>query len=642
MFQLSFLNASLLIFAAATILPLLIWLLAKKKPQKVLYPTLRFIKLSKQQEKSRSKLTNILLLIIRMLIILLVALAVARPMFNTTRLKPSRKHPPTAIAIILDTSYSMDYAQGGKSTLQLAKEAILKINAKCNDDDQLVLITSDPSWNLMNSQLYAGQIPATLLDNVNITYLPSSLSDMLLAAETKLKESQMPNQEIYLLTDNRMAAESIKTSIPIASIPLREDHSYENLTISKAQVLPQLVDKRRQQTLQFTIENHGTHDRQDVLVKAVLGDVKLAEKFVSVPAKTSITESIPLELRSDGWQSGYLEVLDELQTQDNRVYFAFPFFTKPRIAVISQSGQLPLILDTMLRVYTGAAPVIISPQNISLGSIDAYQLFIVHDCGPLSPRLREFFSALTQKEIGVLYTLDATLGSDLKAHLNDLFSIAIGSRRDKVLSIDQINKHHYITSLIADKQLKHSQSGDYWQASSKGASLLISAQNVPLAVQNAKASLWLWNLSGSQNPFFVDPAFPVFAFRTFDYLASTHVPESDLLVGESLSFNRLKLPQGELLTNRRYLATRPGIYTLEPDSPREQVKAINIDYSDSQARNNPPQGIKVLSKQWENQLFFSRLGHDLWKTLLAIAFALVLLELIIVKLEESRSTSPLT
>lgn len=637
MFQLSFLNASLLFFAAATILPLLIWLLAKKKPRKVIFSTLRFIKLSQQQEKRRSKLTNILLLIIRMLIILLVALAVARPMFNTNKLKPSPKHPPTAIAIMLDTSYSMDYAQGGKSTLQLAKEAISKINARSNDDDQLVLISSDANWNLLNSQLYAGKIPETLLDKLNISYLPLSLQEMLEAAETKLKESQMPNQEIYLLSDNRTAPETLKTAIPIAAIPLREDNSYENLSISKAGVLPQLVDKRRMQLLQFTLENHGTHDRRDVLVKAVLGDIKLAEKFVSVPAKTSITETIPIELRADGWQSGYLEVLDELQTQDNRAYFAFPFFTKPRIAVVSQSGTLPIILDTMLRVYTGAAPVIISPQNLSLSSIDAYQLFIIHDCGPLSPRMREFFSTLASKEAGVLYTLDATLGSDLKAHLNNVFSLGITDRSQKVLSIDMINKHHYISSLISDKQLKHNQSGDYWQAASQGASILLSAQKVPLAVISGKQSLWLWNLSGSQNPFFVDPAFPVFAFRTFDYLASTNVPETSLQVGETITFDRLKLPQGEIISNRRHLATRPGIYTLEPDSPREQVKAINIDYSDSQARTNPPRGLKTLGKNWETQLFFSRLGHDLWKTLLAIALALVFLELIIVKLEEARS-----
>ncbi|HCM16181.1 MAG TPA: hypothetical protein DHW79_09625, partial [Candidatus Cloacimonas sp.] len=43
MYQLSFLNAGLLFFAAATVLPLLIWLLAKKKPRRIIFSSLRFI-----------------------------------------------------------------------------------------------------------------------------------------------------------------------------------------------------------------------------------------------------------------------------------------------------------------------------------------------------------------------------------------------------------------------------------------------------------------------------------------------------------------------------------------------------------------------------------------------------------------------
>jgi hypothetical protein len=83
MFQLSFLNSGLLILATATVLPLLIWLLAKKKPRRIMFSSLRFIRLSKEQKKNRTKLKDILLLIIRMLIILLVVLAAARPLLKS-------------------------------------------------------------------------------------------------------------------------------------------------------------------------------------------------------------------------------------------------------------------------------------------------------------------------------------------------------------------------------------------------------------------------------------------------------------------------------------------------------------------------------------------------------------------------------
>jgi len=637
MFQLSFLNASLLFFAAATILPLLIWLLAKKKPLKVLFPTLRFIKQSKEQEKSRSKLKNILLLIIRMLIILLVALAVARPMFSSAKIKPSAKHPPTALAIMLDTSFSMDYAEGGKSYLQNAKDAIARINAKANADDRLILISSDESWNQLHAQIYAAQIPQAVIDQVAVTHNPLSVANMLTLAETKLKDSQMPNQEIYLISDNRMEPTKLKSSVPIAQIPLPESQSYENLACTSAKALPQLVDKKNQQLIQFTIENHGQSERRDVLVKAVVNNIKLAEKFVSVPARQSITETMMVELRSDGWQSGYIEVNDERQTQDNRSYLAFPFYSKPHLVVISQTRNLPYFLSSALSIYSGTTPQIVSPEALSLSSLDSYQLFVVYEAGALSPKLRELISAIQSRKLGLLYCLGNNLSADMKAYLNSTFGLEIKDRSNKALSIDQINKHHYTTALIADKPLKNSIVADYWQATAKSANAVVSAAGNPLMVSADKQVLWLWNIASLNNPFFIDPAFPVLTFRTLDFIASAQAPENAIPIGTVLSFNTLKLPQGELISSRRYLAYEPGIYVLEPDTPRSTAIAVNIDYTDSQARINAPRGVKNLGKDWQARLFFSRLGHDLWKTLLAIAFALVIIELIIVKSEEARS-----
>jgi len=637
MFQLSFLNTSLLFFAAATILPLLIWLLAKKKPQRIVFSTLRFIKLSKQQEKSRSKLKNILLLIIRMLIILLVALAVARPMFSTPKLKQSKKHPPTALALLLDTSYSMDYASDGKSYLQLAKEAVQKINARCNPDDQLVIISSDAAWNLLNSQLYAGAIPSSVLEKISVTYTPLSLAEMLTAAETKLQESQMPNQEIYLLSDYRTDSTELKSKIPLAAIPLGDAESYENLACTHAGPLPQLVEKKRTQQVQFTLENHGNRERKDVLVKAVLGDIKVAERFVTVPPQGTINDVIPIELQEDGWQQGYVEVVDEQQPRDNRAYFAFPFYTRPKIGVITQDTGLPLILDTMIRVYSGSAPLLISPDQLSLAGTEAYQLFVVYDCGTLTPRLRDLLASLAQRKVGVLYLLGDELTADWKSYLNSTFSIALGARGQKPVSIDFFHKHHYITSLISDKQLKHNLSGDFWQAESKTSTTLVAAQGRPLALEADKKLLWLWNINSSNNPVFIDPAFPVLAFRSFDYLANTSVSEQEHKVGETIVADKLQLPDGEMVSSRRQIADKPGVYVLEPGSPRSSMWAVNIDYTDSRARLNKPQGLKYLGTNWEGRLFFSRLGHDLWKTLLLLAFMLVILELIIVKWEESRA-----
>ncbi len=101
---------------------------------------------------------------------------------------------------------------------------------------------------------------------------------------------------------------------------------------------------------------------RDVLVKAVINDIKLAEKFISIPSQSTIIETIPVDLRSDGWQSGYVEVNDERQIMDNRFYFAFPFYSKLLYLKYSQNNNLPAILATVLVVYSSSTLQVISPD----------------------------------------------------------------------------------------------------------------------------------------------------------------------------------------------------------------------------------------------------------------------------------------
>ncbi|MDZ4122221.1 MAG: BatA domain-containing protein, partial [Candidatus Cloacimonadaceae bacterium] len=391
MFSLSFINTGLLIFAAATVLPLIIWLLAKRKPNQVVFSTLRFIKLSKDQQKNRTKLNNILLLIIRMLIILLVVLSAARPLLRSRFLKPARKHPPTAVAIILDTSYSMDYLIDSKSWLDRAKEALFAINSKATIQDRLILITSDESWNNLHAQIYSGTIPEDLISSIEITHRPLPFSKMLALAETKLKNSQLPNREVYLLSDMSISDIPDKPEHRINIIPLSQEQGYENLSISKAAPIPQLVQRSRLQSISYELINHGSMDRRDVLVKAVVNDVKVAEKFVSLSPNQVLTDMISFEIRSDGWQQGYIEVLDDRLIHDNRSHFAFSYFLSPRIAVISEKRSIPPALSSMLHVYAGegGSIEILAPATLNLDILRNYNLIVLYEPGSLNVRIRE-------------------------------------------------------------------------------------------------------------------------------------------------------------------------------------------------------------------------------------------------------------
>jgi len=637
MFQLSFLNAGLLFFAAATVLPLLIWLLAKKKPRRIVFSSLRFIKLSQQQEKSRTKITNIILLIIRMLIILLVALAIARPMLASSRLKKSGKHPPTAIAIVLDTSYSMDYVEDRQSRLDKAKEAIKRINRRATDDDRLLLVTRDNDWNQLHSQIYPATLPLETLNSIQLSYLPQSWEDTFAFAESRLRESQMSNREIYLISDLMNEEILVSSEFPIAALPVSESENRQNLSLADAHVLPQLVTRGKLQEVEFSVTNHGTEARTEVLIQAVVNDIKVGERFISIPARESVKETITFELREEGWQSGYIEVLDEYLTADNRSYFAFEFYQKPRVAVVGTQA-LPPHLNSILRVFGGAEPTRLDPQNLNLQTLDSYQIFVFQPFTTINPRLNELFREMDARGIGSIISPGENLTLDAKNWLQNRFSVQLKAYKREPLSIDFISPHHQATALIADKTLRFSQITGYWEASA-GASTLISAAGRSMALSAPNSALWLWDM-GRDSAFFADPAFAVYAYRQLSQLMNTSVPISELKVGDSIRGSEVILPNGKRigLASPQYITMEPGIYTINPDSPRAARLAVNIDYADSDPKPGTlPRSIKMLPENFEDQLFMARLGRDLWKSLLIIALILVLVELTIIKYLEYKS-----
>ncbi len=638
MFQLSFLNAGLLIFAAATVLPLIIWLLAKKKPRQLLFSSLKFIKLSQQQEKSRTRITNIILLIIRMLIILLVALAVARPMLASSRFAKSDKHPPTALAIVLDTSYSMDYVEERQTRIDKAVKAIQSINAKATEADRLILISRDKAFNDLHAQIYAGAIPEEILRSVSLSWQPLSWEETFAFAEAKLAESQMSNREIYLLTDFVNEEITVKSQYPIAAIPISELETRQNLSVSEARPLPQIVGRGKQQTIEFRLTNHGNQNRDEILIQAVLDEIKVAERFVSIGARQSLKEEITFEIRDEGWQSGYIEVLDEPLNADNRAYFAFEYFQHPRVAVVS-TESLPLHLSSILKVYTGGGkPDLIHPSNLNRQMLDNYKVFIFYEFGEMTPRLRDVISELDSREVGSLFCLSKNLAPDAKSFLNQRFSLKMGERKQNTINIDFISPHHHPSALIADKELRFTQISSYWQSSAHSSSL-ISASQYPLAVSTPKSALWLWDISAS-SAFFADPAFAVFGYRQLSALQSANVPMAELKVGDSIRASELTLPSLDNLSlaHPYYITREPGIYVVNPSQDNAAKIAVNIEYNDSDpTKVEPKTKIKMFSEDFSKEIFMSRLGRDLWKLLLVIALVLMILEIIIVKSQEHKS-----
>src|SRR5271155_3018498 len=117
----TFLNPLLLFGMAAIAAPIIIHMFMNRRIKQVVWAATRFLKTSIQKNRKRMNLEDIILLLVRCLLLILLALAMARPIFKSaaTPVVPVGRTSETAV-IAIDNSYSMGQSNGGPSRFDLA------------------------------------------------------------------------------------------------------------------------------------------------------------------------------------------------------------------------------------------------------------------------------------------------------------------------------------------------------------------------------------------------------------------------------------------------------------------------------------------------------------------------------------------
>ena len=131
----------MLIGLAGLAAPVVIHLLDRTRSEVVDWPTLRFLRVARQQAESRSRLRHLLVLAARCLILALIAMAMAMPYQQREQwIKPPEL--PTTLVIVLDHSYSMGYRPegGDRSIFDRAKQLALQQIANLSLEDELALV----------------------------------------------------------------------------------------------------------------------------------------------------------------------------------------------------------------------------------------------------------------------------------------------------------------------------------------------------------------------------------------------------------------------------------------------------------------------------------------------------------------------
>ncbi|MCD4828612.1 MAG: BatA and WFA domain-containing protein [Candidatus Cloacimonetes bacterium] len=640
MFGLSFLNAGSLFLLAAVAIPLLVHLLARRRPRRIVFSSLRFIRQVQQQQRRRINLRQLLLLILRTLVILLTILAIFRPVIKLPGLRRSDRHPRTAVAIVIDNSYSMDWLVDTRPALELAFERAGELSAILDENDITLLLTRDRAWNRLHGHLRQGPLPANALDDIAITPAAMPLDSLLAEAQRLLAASDLPNREIYLFSDAQTEPLPADLDTPWFVVPAGHSAQRGNLSCQNARLEQTLTQRRLEQGIAFDVVNHSAAPQRDVLCRLVLDDRTVAETVVDLEPHQRLRTRLGAWIERSGWHQGYVEVKNERLLFDNQAWFAFRYDLAPRVGVITGEPRLPLPLEAGLEVFVDEGDVTLLSGAEPLDQLRGFDALIVYNAH-FDTRLQFALESMMDDGEGILFLAHRALDERWREWLRERFDIDLATPPTGAThSVSAIGANHPVMRPFDGAGLEGVAVSGVWRGQPGDAVALLAAGNNPLVLAAEESFVWTFDVGALDSPLLLDSAFPVLLFRTLQSLGGAEMAGSRTVGNRIYTAGKpVRHPSGHIVNvpSASVVAGEPGVWTPGAADDARRV-AVNLDYAESDYAPLSDDHPHLLPADgWLDLALPGRYGFETWKLLLAAALLLLAAEMLLVKHGERRT-----
>ncbi|MDE0938568.1 MAG: BatA domain-containing protein [Pirellulales bacterium] len=193
----TFITPLLLAGSLLVAIPIVLHLAMRERPRKLEFPALRFLQIRRESNRRRLKIRHLFLLLLRCLVILLLAFAVARPVFHSSGFF-SAGSAPVAAAIAFDTRPRMEYLRKNKTRLEVARGVGLEVIEQLPKGSQLVVLDSTGPRSQFDRDRGASIDRIAQLAEADGS---ADLDTLVENAIALLEKSSEPRKELYLLTD---------------------------------------------------------------------------------------------------------------------------------------------------------------------------------------------------------------------------------------------------------------------------------------------------------------------------------------------------------------------------------------------------------------------------------------------------------
>lgn len=338
----TFLNSAFLFSAFAALLPLVIHLISRRRVATVDFSSLRFLKELERRKIRRIRLRQIALLIVRSLIILSVALSLARPTLTGAAARGAGR-ARSSIAIVLDNSASMIRSGEGGDLLSSARARAAELARIFDEGDQAFLVTASvPVASILPEGTFGREALTEAVSGVPASHASTDYDRAIEVASRLLEDSRNLHRELFIIGDmqetgwdrSASSAESGPESPGDVSVyVLPVSGPLGNLGVRSVQVERKYGGATGSFSVSAGISNFGRRGGE-VEVKLFLDGRQAGQAGVTLDERGAATASFAVRVDESQWHRGWVELPPDALESDNRYYFVIPAERRAEILIV--------------------------------------------------------------------------------------------------------------------------------------------------------------------------------------------------------------------------------------------------------------------------------------------------------------------
>ena len=323
---------------------------------------MRFLKEVKEETSNRSKLRNLLVLLMRALAISMLVLAFAQPFIPLTDDVKSGKK---AVGIYVDNSFSMSALSRDLALIEQGKRRGLDIVNAYNEDDRFQVLTND--FLGKNQRLLDKEEARAAIEEIDISARTRLMSSVLQRFDQSASGSDIDHRFAYLISDFQRYSydleSNLDTTVEVALVPLQSVRE-KNISIDSAWFEAPVQMLNQANPLLVKLKNHGDETIENVRLSLEYnGELKPVGQL-NIPALSSVIDTIHISVQNTGWQSAVLQITDYPVQFDDTYHMSFYVDEAVNVLIVNDKDKSKYLKAA----FQGISYFHVSESNI--GSLD--------------------------------------------------------------------------------------------------------------------------------------------------------------------------------------------------------------------------------------------------------------------------------